>query len=212
MNDLIQELNDEMSGAVEDVRRSLVSIHNGHGGAGAGTIWRPDGLVITNAHVVRGRHGLKVTLPDARTLPARLLAHDDQHDLAALAVDAEGLPTIQVGDSRLLKAGQWVMAIGHPYGVAGAVTAGIVIGEGAELPEVASRGREWIAVSLHMRPGHSGGPLVDIDGRLVGINTMITGPDVGMAVPVHVVKEFLRRAGLNEMTRTSESKANSNHV
>ena len=210
-SNLVQQLNDEMSGAVEDVRRSLVSIHNGHG-AGAGTIWRPDGLIITNAHVVHGRHGLKVTLPDNRTLPARILAHDEQHDLAALAVDATGLPTIQVGDSRLLKAGQWVMAIGHPYGVAGAVTSGIVIGEGTQLPEMATGGREWIAVSLHMRPGHSGGPLVDIDGRLVGINTMITGPDVGMAVPVHVVKEFLRRAGLNEPIATTESRATSKYV
>jgi serine protease Do len=211
MSNWVQQLNDEMSGAVEDVRRSLVSIQNGHG-AGAGTIWRPDGLIITNAHVVRGRHGLKVTLPDNRTLPARILAHDDQHDLAALAVDATGLPTIQVGDSRLLKAGQWVMAIGHPYGVAGAVTSGIVIGEGAQLPEMAASGHEWIAVSLHMRPGHSGGPLVDIDGRLVGINTMITGPDVGMAVPVHVVKEFLRQAGLNDPIVATEPKATSKYV
>lgn len=212
MSDLIRALNDEMSGAVEGVRRTLVSISNGHGGAGAGTIWRSDGLIMTNAHVVRGRHALKVTLPDSRTLPARLLAHDDRHDLAALAIDAAGLPTIQVGDSRLLKAGQWVMAIGHPYGVTGAVTAGIVIGEGAQLPEMAASGNEWIAVSLHMRPGHSGGPLVDIDGRLVGINTMITGPDVGMAIPVHVVKEFLRQAGLNEPLATDRSQMSSNYV
>ena len=212
MNNWIRQLNDEMSGAVADVRRNLVEIHNGHGGAGAGTIWRADGLIVTNAHVVRGRRGLKVTLPDKRTLPARLLAHDDQHDLAALAVDATELPTIEVGDSRLLKAGQWVMAIGHPYGIAGAVTAGIVIGEGAQLPEMTASGREWIAVSLHMRPGHSGGALVDIDGRLVGINTMITGPDVGMAVPVHVVKAFLRQAGLSEAVNPTASKQGSDYV
>jgi serine protease Do len=197
MNNLVQQLNDEMSGAVENVRQSLVEIRNGQG-AGAGTIWRADGLVVTNAHVVRGRHSLSVTLPDKRTFPARVLARDDRHDLAALSIDATDLPTIEVGDSRVLKAGQWVMAIGHPWGVAGAVTAGVVIGEGAQLPEMAVSGREWIAVSLHMRPGHSGGPLVDIDGRIVGINTMITGPDVGMAVPVHVVKAFLRAAGLEE--------------
>ncbi len=211
MSNLIQQLNDEMSGAVEDVRRSLVEIHNGHGGAGAGTIWHPDGLIVTNAHVVRGRRGLTVTLPNKRTLPARLLARDDRRDLAALSVDATGLPTIELGDSRLLKAGQWVMAIGHPFGVAGAVTAGIVIGEGSQLPEMAASGREWIAVSLRMRPGHSGGPLVDIDGRIVGINTMITGPDVGMAVPVHVVKAFLRQAGLGEAVAAA-SKARSEYV
>jgi len=208
MSNLIQQLNDEMSSAVEGVRKSLVEIHNGHGGAGAGTIWHSDGLIITNAHVVRGRRGLKVTLPDKRTLPARLLAHDDQHDLAALSVDATGLPTIQAGDSQLLKAGQWVMAIGHPWGIAGAVTAGIVIGEGAQLPEMAASEREWIAVSLHLRPGHSGGPLVDIDGRLVGINTMIAGPDVGMAVPAHVVRAFLHRAGLSDAVDATAKQRN----
>ena len=70
MNDLIRQMNDEMSSAVENVRQSLVEIRNGRG-AGAGTIWRADGLIVTNAHVVRGRHSLKVTLPDHRTLPAR---------------------------------------------------------------------------------------------------------------------------------------------
>lgn len=198
MNKLIRQMNDGMSGAIENVRTSLVEIRNGHG-AGAGTIWHADGLIVTNAHVVRGRRSLTVILPDKRTLPAHVLARDDQYDLAALWVDATDLPTIQVGDSRLLKAGQWVMAIGHPWGVAGAVTAGIVIGEGAQLPEMARGGREWIAVSLHMRPGHSGGPLVDVEGRIVGINTMINGPDVGMAVPVHVVKAFLKRTINSQM-------------
>jgi S1-C subfamily serine protease len=78
--------------------------------------------------------------------------------------------------------------------VAGAVTAGVVAGVGRDLPEMPRSDREWIAVSLHLRPGHSGGPLVDDQGRLVGMNTMMAGPDVGLAVPVHVVKHFLRQA------------------
>jgi serine protease Do len=196
MSDLLQQLNAEMAEAIEGARRRLVEVHNGCGGAGAGIVWRHDGLIVTNAHVVAGRHDLKVTLPDKRTLPACLLAYDNQQDLAALAIDADGLPTIELGDSRSLKPGQWVMAIGNPWGVAGAVTAGIVIGEGAQFPEMPAPGREWVVVSLHMRPGHSGGPLVDINGRVVGINTMITGPDVGVAVPVHVAKRFLQQVGL----------------
>jgi S1-C subfamily serine protease len=76
----------------------------------------------------------------------------------------------------------------------GAVTGGVVIGMGGQLPELPQTGRDWLAVNLHMRPGHSGGPLVDVRGRLVGVNTMITGPDVGFAVPVHVVKAFLKEA------------------
>jgi S1-C subfamily serine protease len=77
--------------------------------------------------------------------------------------------------------------------VTGAATGGVVIGVGAEWPEMPRSGREWVVVSLHLRPGHSGGPLVDTQGHLVGINTLMTGPDVGVAVPVHVVKAFLRQ-------------------
>ncbi len=194
MNDLIRELNDEISGTVEKVRRSLVEIHNGHGGAGAGVVVRGDGLIVTNAHVIR-RRGLQVTLPDKRQLPAQLLAYDREHDLALLGVDADNLKAIEMGDSKQVKSGDWVMAIGHPWGVAGAATAGIVIGSGAELPERSGTRRDWIAASLHMRPGHSGGALVDDQARLVGINTLINGPDVGFAVPVHLVKTFLAQAG-----------------
>lgn len=192
MSDLLQQLNLEMSAVVEDVRRSLVQITNGRRGAGAGTIWHADGLIVTNAHVV-GHRSLRVTLPDGRTVPARLLARDASRDLAALAVDATGLPTSELGQSKQLQPGQWVLALGHPWGVAGAVTAGVVIGVGPP-PEMPLPQRELIRVDLHLRPGHSGGPLVDVHGRLVGINTMMAGPEVGLAVPVHVVKTFLRQA------------------
>lgn len=194
MSGFIQELEQDLEAVVERARRGLVRISNGTHGFGAGTIWHADGLIITNAHVVEGRHTLKVTLPDGRSLPAHLLAADPTHDLAALAVDQNGLPIVELGSSKRLRPGDWVMAVGHPWGVIGAVTGGIVIGTGRGLPDIPQARQEWIAVSLHMRPGHSGGPLVDAAGRLVGINTMITGPDVGYAVPVHVVKAFLKQA------------------
>jgi serine protease Do len=193
MSTVLQQLNDALAETIEHVCRSLVQISNGRG-AGAGTIWHGDGLIITNAHVVHGHHNLSVTLPDQRTLPAQVIAYDESLDLAALAVDARDLPTSEIGDSLRLKPGHWVMAVGHPWGVKGAVTSGVVIGTGASLPEMGEiqPNREWIALSLHMRPGHSGGPLVDAEGRVVGINTMITGPDVGFAIPVHTVKHFLK--------------------
>ena len=103
-------------------------------------------------------------------------------------VDVTGLPTIEIGNSRALQPGQWVLAMGHPWGVKGAATAGVVIGVGSEWPEMPQSPKEWIAVSLRLRPGHSGGPLIDVNHRLVGINTLMTGPQVGMAVPVHVAK------------------------
>lgn len=190
---LLQRWNAEMAGTVQKVRRSLVQVHNGKASVGAGTIWHPDGLLLTNAHVIK-RRALQVTLPNGRTLPARLLAHRAELDLAALGVEATGLPTIALGESTRLKPGQWVLALGHPWGVNGAVTAGVVTGIGQLWPEMPLPDREWIAVSLHLRPGYSGGPLVDAHSRLVGINTFMAGPDVGLAVPVHVVKAFLRDA------------------
>jgi serine protease Do len=192
VSDLLWQLNDELAAAADAGRRGLVSISNGQNGAGAGTIWHPDGLILINAHVVQLRSP-KVTLPDGRELPARVLAHDSELDLAALSVDAKDLPTIELGKSKHLQPGEWVLALGHPWGVAGAATGGVVIGMGPP-PEMSMPGRELIHVGLHLRPGHSGGPLVDTQGRLVGINTMMAGPDVGLAVPVHVVKAFLRKA------------------
>ena len=193
MSDLWQQFNVEIAEVVDRARRGLVQVRNGRYGAGAGTIWHSEGLILTNAHVARRRY-LRVILPDGQTLPARLLTHDADRDLAALEVKASGLPTIELGDSRQLRPGQWVVALGHPWGVAGAATAGIVTGLGTRLPEMPLAERDWIAVSLHLRPGHSGGPLVDERGRLVGINTIMAGPDVGLAVPVHVAKAFLHEA------------------
>ena len=191
MPNLWQQLNQDMSATVEKIRPSLVQIKNGRGGAGAGTIWHQDGLVITNAHVLQQYPTPNVILPDGRTLPARVLAQDTKRDLAALAITANGLATIELGNSNQLQPGQWVLAMGHPWGVLGAVSAGIIIDTG-QPPEIPGYQGELIQVSLHLRPGHSGGPLVDTQGRLVGINTMIAGPEVGLAIPLHVVKNFLR--------------------
>ena len=152
-----------------------------------------EGLILTNAHVV-GSPRIRVTLPDGRDLPAQVLADDTARDVAALKVDATDLPTISLGESRALQPGQIVLSMGHPWGGMGAVAAGTVIGVGAHLPELSNSGREWIVASLRLRPGHSGGPMFDSRGRLVGINTMITGPEVAAAVPVHEVKDFLQEA------------------
>ena len=192
MPTLLQKLNAEMGEVATAARRSLVQVRDGKRGLGSGIIWHADGLIITNAHVVKTRSP-QVVLPDGSTQTARLLAHDSARDVAALMIDASGLDAIELGQSKCLRAGQWVTALGHPWGVAGAATGGVVIGVGADLPEMPLTEREWIAVSLRLRPGHSGGPLVDAEGRLVGINTMMVGPEVGMAVPVHVIKDFLKQ-------------------
>jgi serine protease Do len=191
MSMVTQQLNADLAALVEKAERSLVQVRDGGRGIGAGTIWHPEGLIVTNAHVVSGSH-LRVVLPNGTTVAAQVLAYDPDLDLAALVVDAADLPAIEVGNSRDLKPGQLVLAIGHPWGVLGAVATGVIVGVGSDLPEMPRSQQEWVVASLRLRPGHSGGPLLDVHGRLVGVNTMIAGPNIGMAVPVHVIKAFLR--------------------
>ena len=186
----VSMFNDEMAALVDDVQQSLVQITGPQGNLGSGIIWRQDGLIVTNAHVVRHSE-VHVTLLDGTFYKAQLIAADDELDIAALAIDAYDLPTTRVGDSRGVRPGQWVVAVGHPFGVLGSATAGTVIATGSGLPEFGGE-REWLALNLRLRPGHSGGPLVDVNGNTVGINTLITGPEVGFAIPVHLVETFLR--------------------
>ncbi len=206
MAGILAQLNQEIAEVNNDVQRSLVYIETVRGN-GAGTIWHEDGLILTNAHVVANSPRLRVTLADGRTLPAQVLARSNELDLAALNINATGLPTIALGDSQNLQPGEYVMAVGHPWGVRGALTAGVVIGAGANLPERPMNGTDWLAMSLHLRPGHSGGPVVNTAGELVGINTIMAGPEVGVAVPVHVAKAFLKAALGSESARLRAASA-----
>jgi S1-C subfamily serine protease len=205
---VFEQLNKRLSDLAAEARRSLVRITSGRGwqqGSGSGTIWHSDGLIVTNAHVIQ-RGALRVALYDGRELTGKLIAADERLDLAAISIEASNLPTVALGDSRRLKAGASVCAMGFPYGVESGLTFGVVIGSGANLPELPANGREWLALSLHLRPGHSGGMLLDASGKLVGVNTMITSLDVGFAIPTHVVKRFLKaRLGVTEVPRATES-------
>jgi len=191
MVNIAQTMSQEIAEVVAQVRPSIVQISGKRGSVGAGTVWHADGLIITNAHVVHDKQP-RVVLADGRAFEGRILALDRENDIAALSIDAHDLPTVRIGDSQQVRAGHWVIGLGHPYGVQDTATAGVVIGQGVDLPEV-STGREWIALSLRLRPGHSGGPLVNVAGEMIGINTMISGPEVGFAVPTHTVKAFLKQ-------------------
>lgn len=191
MNDILNQLNDAAASLLEGAARSLVHVQAGATGGGAGTIWHSDGLVLTNAHVAH--HDIvQVRLQDGRSLSGRVVASDVDLDLAAITVDALGLPTIEPGASRSVVPGQFVMALGHPWGVSAAATAGTVIGLEAYRWSRSGDWREFLAVNLRLRPGNSGGPLLDSEGRLIGINTIMNGEQTGLAVPVHVVKRFLK--------------------
>ena len=192
MNEIWQQINHGMDRLAERLRHSVVHVNNGRDGQGSGIIWTEDGLIVTNAHVMR--HDIvQVTLWDGRALPGRLLAYDPQYDLAVLSVQARGLEAIHLGSANDLRPGHWVAAMGFPWGVPDGLTAGVVIGVGRH-PGITHYPGDLVKVSFHLRPGHSGGPLVNSRGELVGINTMIAGPDVGLSIPVDIAKAFVYQA------------------
>jgi 2-alkenal reductase len=195
MADWLSQLYEEMADSVAAVHDSLVHVGAGRGwrrGSGAGVVWNADGLLLTNAHVVRKADNVHVQFADGVKAQAQVIGVATNYDLALLQTPRTDLTPIKKGASQLVRSGDWVYASGHPWGVRGGVTHGVVIGAGANLPERPSE-QEWIAVSLHYRPGHSGGPLFDAQGRVLGINTMMAGPDVGLAVPVHIAGRFVEK-------------------
>ena len=190
MAGMLAALNHDLQSLIEQARSGLVRLGIAGTGFGTGTIWHADGLILTNAHVAQERL-LTVQFPDGTERPGEVVARDLSLDLAAILVEAHNLPALPLGDSRALRPGSCVVALGFPWGVE-AATSGVVIGHGSQMSERPAIGREWLAVSLQLRPGHSGGALLDAHGRLVGINTIMAGPEVGLAIPVHVAKDFVR--------------------
>ncbi len=185
-HDIRPGIDSDLAAITGRLRRITVQVHGSRAGAGSGVIWISSGLIVTNAHVARSRAG--VVLPDGRALEARMLAWDPEHDLAALAVDADGLSAADVGDSDSLRVGDLVVAVGNPLGLTGAVTAGVIHAIGPRR----SAGPSLIQADLRLAPGNSGGPLADARGRVIGINAMIAGR-LALAVPSNEVARFLGR-------------------
>ncbi len=189
---LAARLNVDLSTAAERAHDSLVRVVSRRRGVGAGVVWDKQGLVVTNAHVVE-RGKVAVALSDGRQLDARVVASDTAADVAVLSVEDNDLKAIEVGDARDLRAGELVFALGYPWGITDAVTSGVVIGVGDEW-DVTPPGqapRDWLVVNMRLRPGNSGGPIVDSRGRLVGLSTIMAGPEMGMAVPSHVASRLV---------------------
>jgi serine protease Do len=178
------EIDGSLSALASRLRTVTVQIHGAPAGVGSGVLWSSDGLIVTNAHVVRGR--VSVVLPGGRAVQAQLLARDPERDLAALAIDAHALSPAEIGDSDSLRVGQLVVAVGNPLGLAGAVTAGLIHAIAPRRPA----GPSLIQADLRLAPGNSGGPLADARGRVIGINAMIAG-GLALAVPSSLVARFL---------------------
>jgi serine protease Do len=192
----------EIEGLAALVRGFTVTI-TARGGAshGCGIVWHENGLIATNAHVVTADR-LSVALPDGRELEARLLARDRRRDLALLSLEARDLREAPRGDASTLRAGSLVFAAGHPWGVAHALSLGVVHG----VVRNARGAPRWIAADVRLAPGNSGGPLVDAGGRVVGVNAMIVN-GLGAAIPVNVVAAFVRATTGHGADRRSGSRA-----
>ena len=163
-------------------------------GAGSGFIIESDGYILTNNHVVDGAEEIIVALSDRREREAVIVGQDPLSDLAVLKIEGENLPTLDMGSSDSLEAGQWVVAIGSPFGFEHSVTAGIVSATGRSLPENNGNYVPFIQTDVAINPGNSGGPLLDLDGRVVGINSQIltrSGGFMGLsfAIPIDVAME-----------------------
>ncbi len=170
-------------------------------GAASGFIIDPSGVIVTNNHVIRDATRILVSLSDGRTLRARVLGADALTDVAVLRVDAGGpLPFVRFGDSAAVQVGDWVLACGNPFGLGGTVTAGIVSAEGRNIE--AGPFDRFLQIDAPLNPGNSGGPLFDLDGEVIGMNTAIVAPNggsvgIGFAIPSNALAPIVARLRAN---------------
>ena len=202
----IARLNDHMNGLAEKLKPALVQVRvrraaeaeseageapEGRRSTGSGLLIRQDGYLITNEHVVADADLIQVKLADGRRFVGRLVGKDERVDLALVKIEATGLPVAPLGDSNRLRVGEFVLALGHPFGLEQTVSFGIVSRKGAPL-QVATPGFDFIQTDAAVNPGNSGGPLVNMAGEVVGINSMAArNGTIGFAIPVNIVKGLL---------------------
>lgn len=167
---------------VDRLRAMTVQILAGDCACGAGVIWRPNGIVVSNAHVVR-TSGCRAKLADGTVLECEILKRDPRVDLVALRVNRRGLSHVKPRDVRTLRAGELVLAVGNPMGVTGAFSIGVLAAQPAD-------GELLLRADIRLQPGNSGGPLADAQGRVIGINSMVVN-GMGIAVSGSTVEGFL---------------------
>jgi len=204
----IARLNDHMNSLAEKLKPTLVQVRVRRTEAqaegeqspgtpeerrtsGSGVIIRSDGYLVTNEHVVNEAEKIQVKLADGRRFEGRLVGKDERVDLALVKIEATGLPVAALGDSNKLRIGEFVLALGQPFGLEQSVSFGIVSRKGAPLL-VAAPGFDFIQTDATVNPGNSGGPLVNMAGEVIGINSMAArNGTIGFAIPINLVKGLL---------------------
>jgi serine protease Do len=177
-----------VSGLAEMLREAVVEVRSGESASGTGIIWGGAGLIVTNAHCIRRGAPLHVDAA-GKWREAQALAYHPHHDLALLASPNVSGPLLELRDPETLRPGELVFAHGHPLGIRDSLAMGVlhaVTRDRAKAPR-------WIVADVRLAPGNSGGPLVDAEGRLVGINSMVVN-GLGVAVPASLVQQFVERA------------------
>ncbi len=162
-------------------------------GKGSGFIVKSDGYIITNYHVVGEADKITVTMANGKTYDAKLVGKDPMFDVAILKIKGHNFPTIPMGDSDKIKVGEWVVAIGNPYGLSHTLTVGVISAKHRTVDVGDRQFRDFIQTDAAINPGNSGGPLLNIKGEVIGINTAIIpyAQGIGFATPINIVKQIL---------------------
>ena len=168
-------------------------------GSGSGFVFDPAGRILTNYHVVKGAHAIQIELHDGRALKAEVIGADPLTDVALLRVPAQQLAALPLGDSDVIRVGDWVVAIGNPFGLEHTVSAGIISAKERTNRDVKLGDPDayysFLQTDASINPGNSGGPLIDLSGRVVGINTAINqgANNIGFAIPINMIRDLLPR-------------------
>ena len=170
-------------------------------GLGSGFIIDPRGYIVTNRHVIVGADEIQVTLEGKKKFKATVVGADPKTDVAIIKIDGRNLPSVKLGDSKTLEVGDWVLAVGNPFGLMQTVTAGIVSAKGRSDMGILPY-EDFIQTDAAINKGNSGGPLVNIEGEVIGLNTAIASTQegsegflgIGFAIPVNVIKKVVDAA------------------
>jgi len=168
-------------------------------GVGSAFVYDPNGLIITNNHVIEGASEVYVVFGRKRQVKATIVGRDPRTDVAVIRVEEKNLPFLPLGDSEAVRVGDWVVAIGNPFALSHTVSAGIISAKGRTIQDVKGLDEsgyyDFLQTDASINPGNSGGPLLDMAGRVVGMNTAIRAKanNIGFAIPVNMIKELLPR-------------------